>query len=142
MEQEIVDIEGFSYSIGKLDGMNQFHVVRRLSPLLAPLAEAFKKAKEKDVPFDFIDVALGPLSEVVSTMSDTDVEYVINKCMSVCRRKTETGTWAPVFVKNGGLMYQNMSMTTMLRLTVSVVKENLGSFFLTEQQPSPVETSK
>lgn len=123
---------GVAYRIGKLDAFSQFHVSRRIAPILVAMGtEVFKmvlKNKTGGLHSD-IDMALiaGPVSEVVARLSDEDSEYVLDKCLSVVKRQAGEH-WCPVR-SNGLMMYQDVDMMVMLRLVVEVVRVNLGPFF-------------
>jgi hypothetical protein len=67
----------------------------------------------------------------MSHVSDSDTEYVIKKCMSVVLRKGTDGRPSKVQAPNGDLMFDDISLETMLELTVAIIEENLGDFFRT-----------
>jgi hypothetical protein len=120
-----IEIGGQQYRIGKMDAMRQFHVARRLAPVLASLGIS---ATELD-GIDLFSV-LGPVSEVLAKMPNEDVEYVIGSCLSVVHRR-EGEKWAQVQspLPQARLMYADIDMPVMVRLAVEVVKDNLGGFF-------------
>lgn len=105
------DLDGVSYQLAKLDAMTQFHVSRRIMPLLGAMGGG--------------DDKMATLFEAVGKLSDEDTEYVIAKCLADCRRK-ESG--AKVFV-NGRLMFDDIGMMGMLRLTIETLRENISDFF-------------
>ena len=72
---------------------------------------------------------LAPISEVVGSMSDEDANYIIFSCLSVVKRQSDTGGFSPVVAGNNQLMFQDIDMITMLRLSVEVIRENLRGFF-------------
>lgn len=117
------------YTAGKLDAIRQFHVARRLAPALIALgASAVDVLKRGGDLSDAAAVAaIGPLVEVVAQMSDADSEYVLKTCLSVVSRRSGDG-WAPVQNAQGGLMFQDIDITVMLRLAFEVVRGNLGNF--------------
>ena len=126
-----VTIEGINYRIGKLPAMQQLHVTRRVAPVLATMGVSVLSAIDAGKAPSSDDSAMLDLMatamDVVAHMSDADVEYVINTCLVVCQRQ-QGERWAPVM--NGQrLMFQDLSMPTMVQLTIAVLKENLGSFF-------------
>lgn len=172
-----VVIAGVTYGIGEMDAMTQWHVARRLSPILGELGGAFKRMaasklfadvtgqslpeptpeqmaaattvaenpetevaapEEEQVSFykdekvlELFDILAKPLTTAISTMSDSDSEYVIKRCLDVCRRRTGPA-WARIIdQKSGAMMYQDINMRTMIELTVRTVMENLGDFFPT-----------
>lgn len=127
------DINGQKYRIGKLTPKEQFHVARRLVPLLTGLAGAAMPSVLAGVTdaAALTDDALGQIllafSGGLSKMSNEDSEYVIDTCLSAVQRK-QGEIWAPVLVK-GGMMFADIRLPDMVQLVVAVVQENLGSFF-------------
>lgn len=150
-----IEVGGNTYRTEKLDARKQFHLSRRLMPLLVSLAKGFASSKEaaalltdteavkravvgtaeqkKDTLalVDAIMSALGPSADVLAQMPEADMDYVINMCMRVCQRKMDGGLWSPVMAQGGNkFMFDDMDMTVLIRIAVSVIVENLASFFL------------
>lgn len=129
-----IEVNGAQYLIGKLDARTQFHVFRRLGPLLAvvgvpvmQMMAAHKSLKEAEAQGGQLAALLAPVMDALSKMSDTDVDYVLDRCLAVCAR-LEGERPAPV-MRQGVLVYQDLDMVAMVRLAIEVVKENLGNFF-------------
>lgn len=122
-----------TYQIGRLPAMSQFHVTRRIAPVLASMGVSVVSALRSggDVDESNLSAIMGTASELVAKMSNEDVEYVIFTCLSVVRKR-QGDRWAAV-VNGRNFQFQDMDMPLMLRLTVAVLKENMGSFF---QQPT------
>ncbi len=121
-----IEISGNSYSIGKMSAMQQFHIARRLAPAIWALSSVAGKDRPED---DSTAInALQPVAEMLSKMSDEDSEYIVKSCLAVVQRKQQNG-WAKVQSSNGGLMFDDINMQTMLQITFAVVKDNLGNFF-------------
>jgi hypothetical protein len=118
---DIVEVGGQKYRIGRIDARKQFHVARRLAPLLAGMSGV----PDKSAGFAAF---LGPLTDALSGMSDEDVDYVLDICLGVCQRLQPNGHPAPVMVR-GGLMFEDIDMGQMIQLAVKVIQENLGGFF-------------
>lgn len=116
-----VDLFGFKYRIGKMDVFSQWNVSRRLMPVIGSLIAANKEQSlaEMLVP------AFGTLSE----MSDEDTEYILNKCLAVVHRQDASGNWAKIMGGKNTIMFEDINMMVMIRLTVYVVTENMGDFF-------------
>lgn len=119
---DTVEVGGFQYRIGRIDARKQFHVARRLAPLLAGLGDASSLKGDGFAKF------LGPIAEALSHMSDDDVDYVLDACLSVCHRLQGNGQGAPVITRSG-LMFQDIDMGQMIQLSVKVIQSNLGGFF-------------
>ena len=124
------EINGVNYSFGKLDAIKQFHVTRRLLPVLAELglsATTLASLSNESEGQDMMAI-VGPVMGLISKMDDADVEYIIKTCMSTVKRQ-QGDKWAPVQSPGGLLMFADIDMTVMIRLTIESVKENLGGFF-------------
>lgn len=117
-------INGNTYRIGKLDARTQFHVARRLAPLLAGIGKTLNQPKNKDDLFS----TFGPLADALSRMSDEDTDYVLDKCLSVTQR-AQGNQFAPVMASNGRMMFDDIDLPAMMQLAVAVIRENIGGFF-------------
>jgi hypothetical protein len=117
---DIVEIGGQKYRIGRIDARKQFHVARRLAPLLAGMSGLTKGGG--------FDALVGPLTAAISGMSDEDVDYVLDACLGVCQRIQPNGQGAPVIARSGGMMFEDIDMGQMVQLAVKVIQENLGGF--------------
>lgn len=138
MAQTTLEHGGNVYRIGELTPMQQFHVFRRLAPLIgsvqAEISEAVSApstlpadASESDQKNEFSARVMGVIAKVLGTMADAEVEYIVNTCLGVVSRQ-QNDRFAPV-MNSGRLMFSDVDMPTMLRLTTTTVQENLGGFF-------------
>lgn len=125
MEKAQIEYKGITYSIGTLSALEQLHVNRRLAPLMIGAAMRGTGGASKD-PSDMIQAA-EPILTALSVMSNEDVEYIIFQCLSVCKRKAGD-KWVPIVTTNKRFMDETMSMFDLLKLTSSVIEENLGNF--------------
>lgn len=126
-----VEIGPFKYRIGAMDTMVQFHVARRIAPAVATAGVSISEVAQSgaDMTADNLLLGLmGPVSKVIAEMADTEVNYVLNACLAVVSREQTDGRFALV-QRGGKLMFSDIDMPTMVRLTVEVLKENLGGFF-------------
>jgi hypothetical protein len=118
------------YRIRKLDPMRQFHVVRRIAPLLVSLgftADGTVKSKAQNL----LKSLSGP-AEALAMMSDADAEYVIHTCLIAVDRKAKNG-FAPVIQGGANMFSADMDAGVMLQLVWEVGKENLAGFMATFQ---------
>jgi hypothetical protein len=117
------------YRIDKLDAMKQFHVARRLVPVLAAftkIGDNFQQAKAGGVQNVGV-AAMLPIAEAISHMSDVDSEYIVNTCMAAVF-KFDSERWHPMMIQ-GAFVYQNTTMADLVKLTSEVIMDNLGDFF-------------
>lgn len=134
------ELEGRTYRVGKIDARAQFHIVRRLAPVLGELAGALqgritapavesddeaKKAKTAKAAVE----ALPPIANAISRLSDSEADYVIFGLLKVVVRKQDQGLgWGPV-TTGEQLMYDDINMTTMLKLAWKALSFNMSGFF-------------
>lgn len=117
-----LELDGHTYRVGKLDARAQFHIVRRLAPVLGELAPALQGGKGG------LD-ALPPIATAVAKLSDADADYCIFGLLKVVSRKQPNGLgWGPVSTENL-LMYDDIGMTQMLKLAWEALTFNISGFF-------------
>jgi hypothetical protein len=153
-----VTIDGNNYRTGQLSAKQQFHVARRLAPLITKMGVAMsqgmltpqqapvqqKGTAEQDAEDQQAAAAREaflalPIFEAVaqslSELSDEECDYVIRVCMSVVSRE-QSGHWIGVWNKAADqLQFTDISMPAMMQLTMTVLQDNLGSFM--PAQPAP-----
>ncbi|AOY96851.1 hypothetical protein BKK79_36155 [Cupriavidus sp. USMAA2-4] len=126
-----IELKGVRYSIGRMAAMTQFHVSRRLAPVLAPIVTAYLQLTKVDGPLNEalpqVVADIQPVLDVVAAMKDADVEYVMNACLAVVQRN-QMNNWAPVFVQGGGVMFDDIELPGLLQLVTKVLVVNLGPF--------------
>lgn len=126
-----INLGSLEYRVAKLDAMRQFHLSRKLGPIVPTLVPVFLQMARDGGVKDFGASAalLQPFADALAGMSDADAEYVLATCLSVVRRKTSADTWAPVWSdKAKACMFDDMDLGTMVQLTLEVVKDSLGPF--------------
>ncbi|WP_079218932.1 phage tail assembly chaperone [Herbaspirillum robiniae] len=121
-----------AYSIGKMSAMKQFHVSRRIAPLIPKLIPLFTRVKAAGgVNVDDLDglaEVLQPFADSLAEMNDADAEYVMGACMAVVQRKNEYG-WTAAWNEQAKMpMFQDIDLGVMLPLTVRCIVANLGPF--------------
>lgn len=128
-------LNGTTYRVGKLTAKEQWNVVRRLGAVIAAAGPAFQAiggitpGDASTVPgLEDIFSAFGPVASAMGELSDENSDYVIGKCLSVVKCNKMGTTWADVANRHGQIMFDNISMATMLRLTLYVLQENLEDF--------------
>lgn len=129
MDFQINDV---AYKSTKMNAMTQFHVSRRLAPLLSSMTNIAQGGK-MEVP-----TVLASLMGEISKLSDVDCEYVLHSCMAVTNRDQGGGRgFAPILASDGKTpMFPDIDMLGMLTIAAHVLQDNLAGFF-----PSTVLTS-
>lgn len=123
-----------TYSAGQLDARAQFHIVRRLAPVLKGLAPIIAKVAKGEVdpkninPQEGLD-AIPEIANVLASMDDITADYVIFGLLTIVKRKQENGLgWAPI-TSGTNLMFMDITMPQMLTLAGRALAANLGDFF-------------
>lgn len=137
------ELSGNTYQINKLSAMEQFHVSRRIAPIIPTLIPIFVKlAKGEGLSGDLagLGVALEAFADGISKMSDEQSEFVLSTCLSAVRRQTGD-SWSPVWNKQRNVcMFSDIDLSVMINLAIRVIKDSLQPFIrglLTSQQSSP-----
>lgn len=116
------ELEGHTYRANKIDARSQFHIVRRLAPVIGELVPALKGGKGE------LD-ALPPLANAISKLSDADADYCLFGLLKALSRKQPQGTgWGPV-TTGEQLMYDDITMPQMLQLAWRAFSHNMSGFF-------------
>lgn len=123
-----VKIGAHDYSIGRLNAFQQFHVARRIAPLVTSMLENPEELKRSR------EAVIALLRKVISNLadlSDENTNYVLTTCLSAVQRKrAQNGGWDKLTAPGGALMFPTeIDMVTMLELVWHVIVENLASFF-------------
>jgi hypothetical protein len=127
-------IDDVTYQAGKLNAFQQLHVSRKLSPVLPKLLPAFLSLTKEELDskdLATIAEAVAPATEVLASMADADVEYVIGTCMTVVKRALPGNAgWTKAWNEAANLpMYEDIDLGVMLQITWKVLGDSLGNFF-------------
>lgn len=140
MNVEAVEVGAFSYRVESLDAMSQFHVVRRIAPImagvgvtLASLRGTLGASEEEQGKEEFSLKVLGAAMDVVSKMTDADVDYVLFKCLSKAKRKQGDSERFMQVATGNQLQFQDLTMQDMVRLSVEVLRVSGVFRFFQEQ---------
>jgi hypothetical protein len=138
------EVGGHTYRANKLAAKKQFHVTRRLSPLLVGLIdsgvlanlrrEAAKGAEAE--PGKLLDNLtdkdlggmLGGVLANLASLPEPDVDYIIDACLAVTERRQDSGGWARLMTGDL-LQFQDLDMPAMLKIVWEVLRLNLSGFF-------------
>lgn len=143
MNETDFEINERQFKLSKLDAFKQFHIVRRLGPILGqiiPVAKNLMGLKEEGMSeeqkFDAITKLIGPIMEGISKLSDEDANFVLlGLCAGVEVKQMPAGNWARV-VRDGNLMIQDLELPVLLQLAGRSFAYNLAGFFAIAPQVS------
>ena len=136
---EQIELGGHVYVCGRLNAMEQFHVSRKLAPVLPTLVPLLANAANvasvgAAMTGGAVDPAQAkelaestrPFAEALAEMSDENANFIVKTCLSVVKRQGQ-GAWFAV-VRNGEGMYDDMDIGVILPLVVRVITGSLGGF--------------
>lgn len=134
VEREVI-INGGAYRVGKLSAKTQFHIARRLAPvLLAFLQKQGSGSPEELKKIDPFELLSGPVVQALADLKDEDCDFVLDNCLAVCQRQRDGG-WSFIVLK-GVYMHQDLDLPTLLELTAATIQHNMESFFPTARPAS------
>ena len=125
-----ITIAGNTYRYGKLNAFQQFHIERRIMPLVFSALPVFfgttGKTEESVTSFQDILEKSRPLADFLSKMSDEDADYVTRTCLSVIQRK-QGMEWVSL-MSDGRLMFDDLDAFETVLLSFFVIRRNLANF--------------
>lgn len=120
------EVVGKKYRVGKLDAIKQFHLMRKIGPIVAKIAPDF--ANQADGLGD-MQKMITPVLEALSEMKDGDVDYIIRMCLSVTKRDEGANVWVDCWnVRANMSQFADMDLSVLLPVCLNVIQENLGGF--------------
>jgi hypothetical protein len=146
------EIDGRQFRFDKLPAMQQFHVSRKIAPLIPPLLPIFgqiRKDTEKGIAvkddFDKLAPLLQPFADGLGNLTDESSEYVFNACLGVVRYK-HGENWIPLWSTTSKVVMVSElnDASLLLRLVIRVIQDSLAPFitgFLTNAS-EPEEASR
>ena len=126
------DVGGMRYQSAKMPGKTQFHVARRLAPVLKSFDGVLKSIGDRaagDAESDSVLGSIAPFLQALHDISDDDANYVIDECLKTVSRELPGGTgWAPIIGKLSNAPMIDLDMVSMMMITANVLKDQLASF--------------
>lgn len=126
------------YQVNSLNAMDQFHVFRRVAPLMRGLGEGFASLPPEAMDGSLAELSerdtlriFGPLMDVLAGMDDANINYIIHKCLAKVQVQVQDGRWTAAMPSPGHFQYENkMNMSVLFRLVIAVLQESgvLGFF--------------
>jgi hypothetical protein len=121
---------GHTYRVESMTPMVEFHVARRMgAAMVEAVAESVRRGDTQVL-----------LPEVIAwgSLSNENVEYIVNACMSALRRHDpKREQWAPVWAA-GQPMFQDIDRKAMIHLVGEVLRLRIGPFL---PEPDPKASS-
>ncbi len=137
MSDRDFSIGGKNFKLSKIDAFKQFHIVRRLAPLLGELipaiTQAARKAKDpanlsEEAKLEQMAAIATPLMSGLSKLSDADADKVLFGLLSAVEMQQPTGNWAKL-ATDSALMFADLELPIMLQAAGRAFMFNLSGFF-------------
>lgn len=129
------EIGGRKFKVGKINAFKQFHIVRRIAPILAELLPAMREIqkiqkgdKTESQKFEEAAQILGPLLMGFSKLNDEDSEKVLFGLLSAAEMQQAGGSWARVCTESM-LMIQDLELPQLMQIAGRAFMFNLSGFF-------------
>ena len=133
MNEKEFQIGERKFQLNKIDALKQFHILRRVGPILSELAPALKEiqpSKKKSKESESLDAVARiatPVLNGLSKLSDTDADFVLYGLLSSVEMQ-QLGNWMRVS-NNGMLMVQDLELPQLLQLAGRAFVYNMSGFF-------------
>ncbi len=131
-------INGINYRTGKLSLFAQFHVARRLLPVIGAAESAITGAGRTEDGVINEGAVMLQLANAVAQLSDADCNFVIDACAAVTQREAQAGQgvgWAQVYAPTARrFMFDDMDLQVLLQIIIAVLRENIGGFLAAPAQ--------
>lgn len=129
---------GRDFKVFKVDAMKQYHLVRRLGPILVgvlpamkgglPTTEAAVAKLSEDAKLDLMAKFATPIISGLSSLSDIDAEFVLRGLLSAVEMKQPAGNWARV-ASQEMIMMGDLELPVLMHLAGRAFMHNLSGFF-------------
>ncbi len=135
---EKFNIGSREFQVGKIDPFKQFHIVRRMGPILgelAPMIQEFAKVAKagvesvsEDARLEIISKFISPIMNGLAKLSDEDANRVLFGLLSAVEMKQSAGNWARV-ATDTALMFSDLELPVLLNAAGRSFVFNLSGFF-------------
>jgi len=144
MNERDFKIGAREFKLMKIDPFKQFHIVRRLGPIMGdifPLAQKLMKLQKENMTetetFEAIAMLAQPIMSGLAKLSDEDATFVLlGLCSAVEMKQMPTGNWAKLVHDKAGLMFQDLELPELLQIAGRAFQFNLAGFFNLSRQTS------
>lgn len=135
MSERDFEIGGRHFKLNKLDAFKQFHIVRRIGPILSDVIPAMKDAhalkdteESQDKKLEAIAKFASPVMSGLSKLSDQDAEFVLFGLLQSVEVQQPSGNWAKIATQSM-LMIQDLELPMLLNIAGRALMFNLSGFF-------------
>ena len=124
-----MQINGHDYNFGKLNARKQFHIMRRLTPVLSELTPLIKMFNQKRD--DESNTGLQLIEHIAKTLGglkDDDADFILDGLLDSITRDNGNGLGFSSVRVNGVTMFADIDMPTELTLAYHAIKANFTDF--------------
>lgn len=126
-------IKNKNYRAHKLSPFKQFHIVRRIGPILSDLAPVAMKymgdQKSGNLSESQAFEAITPIMNGLSKLSDADADYVMMGLLSGVQLQQEPSKMWAHLVSGDKLMFADLDLQEMIQIAGRSFAFNLSGFF-------------
>lgn len=125
------------FKLNKINAFKQFHIVRRVAPVLSSLLPALtdlQKSSKNDSQISEADKLeefakiLSPIFTGLSKLSDAEADFVLYGLLASVEMQQAGGNWARVSTESM-LMIQDLELPVLLQIAGRAFAFNLSGFF-------------
>lgn len=147
MNERDFEIGDKKFKLNKIDVFKQFHIARRLSPIMGEIISVAPKIKQlmsskkeeemsESEKLEAIAQLAKPIMDGFSKLSDADANLVLlGLCSAVEIHQSESNSWARI-AREDTLMFNQIELPVLLQIAARSFMYNGSSFFRTAQQTS------
>lgn len=136
MSDRDFEIGSRKFKLSKIDAFKQFHIVRRIGPILSDLLPAMRDAGKfknmdllsEDEKLEQIAKFAAPFMTGLSKLTDADADLVLFGLLSSVEMQQAQGNWAKI-ASNSMLMMQDLELPILLQIAGRAFMFNLSGFF-------------
>lgn len=138
MNDREFEIGGRKFKLSKIDAFKQFHIARRISPLLADLLPAMAEIQKVDKKseaemneaqkFEEFAKIVTPLMHGLAKLSDEDSNRILFGLLAAAEVQQAAGNWTKI-ANDSMLMIQDIELPAMLQIAGRAFMFNLSGFF-------------
>ena len=136
MSDRDFEIGSHKFKLNKMDAFKQFHIVRRIGPILADMLPAMaglqkvnlkEGLSETEKLENFAEIA-APIMKGLSKLSDADADKVLYGLLSCVEVQQESGNWAKVSTDTM-ILINSFDLPVLLQIAGRAFGYNLSGFF-------------
>lgn len=129
------EINGKKFKLSKINALKQFHIVRKIGPILTELLPALQELQKSDIQklsenenLESLSKFVTPIMNGLSKLSDAEADKVLYGLLSSVEVQQPAGNWSRVSTDTM-LMMQDMELPILLQIAGRAFMFNLSGFF-------------